>query len=136
MGIACAPRLFTKLMKPVYATLRGMGHLNVGYIDDSLLISDAFDECQKNLADSRHLMQRFGLVINEKKSVCIPSQIITFLGHIDSERMLVILTLSRENTIVIQCKRIWKREICSVRELGRVMGLIVASFSAVEFGPS
>jgi hypothetical protein len=40
VGIACAPRLLTKLMKLVYSTLRVMGHLNVGYIDDSLLISD------------------------------------------------------------------------------------------------
>ena len=30
-------RIFTKLWKPVYATLRNMGHLNSGYIDDSYL---------------------------------------------------------------------------------------------------
>ena len=31
-GLASAPRIFTKLLKPVYATLRSMGHLNSGYI--------------------------------------------------------------------------------------------------------
>lgn len=30
-GLACAPRLLTKILKPVYATLRQKGHLNVGY---------------------------------------------------------------------------------------------------------
>ena len=35
-GLASAPRLFTKLMKVVYATLRRMGHVNIGYIDKTL----------------------------------------------------------------------------------------------------
>lgn len=36
-GISSAPRIFTKLLKPVYSSLRVLGHVNVGYIDDSLL---------------------------------------------------------------------------------------------------
>ena len=33
-GLASAPRvLFTKLLKPIYSTLRSQGHLSVGYID-------------------------------------------------------------------------------------------------------
>jgi len=38
-GLASAPRVFTKLMKPVYATLRSKGYLKVGYIDDILLLA-------------------------------------------------------------------------------------------------
>ena len=47
-GLSCAPRLFTKILKPVYATLRKQGHLNVGYIDDSYLQGDTIHECQTN----------------------------------------------------------------------------------------
>ena len=36
-GLACAPRLFSNILKPVHAMLRQRGHLNVGYIDDSYL---------------------------------------------------------------------------------------------------
>ena len=43
MGISCAPRIYTKLMKPVYASLRMLGHTNSGYIDDSLLEGDTAD---------------------------------------------------------------------------------------------
>ena len=39
-GLASAPRIFTKLLKPVYVTLRSMGHLNSGYVDDSYLQGD------------------------------------------------------------------------------------------------
>ena len=37
-GIACAPRLFTKLMKPVYSSVRSKGLVSSGYLDDSLLV--------------------------------------------------------------------------------------------------
>ncbi len=36
-GLACFPRKFTKLLKPVYRTLRQAGHLSVEYTDDSYL---------------------------------------------------------------------------------------------------
>ena len=39
-GLACAPRLFTKLLKPVYSSLRKQGLFSVGYIDDSYLQGD------------------------------------------------------------------------------------------------
>ena len=37
-GLACAPRLFTKLIKPVFASLRERGHVSSGYLDDSRLV--------------------------------------------------------------------------------------------------
>jgi hypothetical protein len=37
MGLASAPRIFTKMLKPAFSTLRKRGHTNVAYIDDSLL---------------------------------------------------------------------------------------------------
>ena len=33
--LTCAPRVFTKLLKPLFATLRKLGHLCFGYIDDT-----------------------------------------------------------------------------------------------------
>jgi len=39
-GLASAPRYFTKLLKPVYSTLRSQGYLDVGCIDDSYLQGD------------------------------------------------------------------------------------------------
>ena len=34
-GLSCAPRVFTKLLKPVYSHLRLKGHVSSGYLDDS-----------------------------------------------------------------------------------------------------
>ena len=82
-GIACAPRLFTKLMKPVYATLRSAGFTSEAYIDDSLLISDTAEHCsQKNVNETIHLLSEFGFTINYEKSVLIPAHSIKLLGFI------------------------------------------------------
>ena len=41
-GLACAPRLFTKLLKPVYTHIRSMGHTCMSHIDDSLFVGYEF----------------------------------------------------------------------------------------------
>ena len=73
-GISCAPRYFTKLLKPVYSTLRKMGHLNFGYIDDSLLIGDSRKECLENVNDTNWL-EKVDNVILECKSLYKKEQV-------------------------------------------------------------
>ena len=68
-GLASAPRLFTKLLKPVYSTLRQMGHTNVGYIDDSYLQGPSFDDCSNNVQDTVHLFTKVGFLLNQEKSI-------------------------------------------------------------------
>lgn len=59
--VSSAPRLFTKLMKPVYAVLRQKGHINSGYIDDSLLVAETKQECEQNVHGTVSLMEDVGL---------------------------------------------------------------------------
>lgn len=69
MGLALAPQIFTKQLKPVFATIRKHGHANVANIDDSLLISKTELECQRNVEQTTHLMDIHGLTINDDKSI-------------------------------------------------------------------
>ena len=48
-GLACAPRVFTKLLSPLYATLREQGHECFPYIDDSFVVGDSKEECQESV---------------------------------------------------------------------------------------
>ena len=48
-GLSCAPRIFTKLLKPVFATLRSQGHLSVSYIDDVFLQADTLAKLGTNI---------------------------------------------------------------------------------------
>jgi len=45
LHVSSCPRKFTKLMKPVFATLRQLGHLSSGYIDDLWLMGPIWDDC-------------------------------------------------------------------------------------------
>ena len=67
-GLASAPRIFTKLLKPGYATLRSMRHLNSGYIDDSYLQGDTSAECHKNVTDTIMLFTKLWFHIHPEKS--------------------------------------------------------------------
>ena len=44
-GRTSAPRIFTKLLKPIFATLRGQGFESGGYLDDSYLQPYVYDHC-------------------------------------------------------------------------------------------
>ncbi|CAG2205296.1 unnamed protein product [Mytilus edulis] len=70
-GISSAPRIFTKLLKPVYSSLRVLGHVNVGYIDDSLLLGETIEECNKNrnLAKIRDVAKVIGLIVSSFSAV-------------------------------------------------------------------
>lgn len=106
-GISSAPRIFTKLMKPVYSKLRELGHTNIGYIDDSLLCGDTTEECKLNVSETVKLMSKLGFVIHQEKSIFEPTKRIVFLGNIiDSEKMIVSLTEDKKQKIEEKCRNL------------------------------
>ena len=51
-GLACAPRKFTKILKPVLATLHSLGHISVVHIDDCYLQGQTYESCVNNVIDT------------------------------------------------------------------------------------
>lgn len=135
-GLSSAPRLFTKILKPVYATLRKKGHLNVGYIDDSYLQGDTVHECQTNVTDTCGLFTKLGFTIHPVKSVLRPAQILVFLGFVlNSVSMTVCLPTEKAFRIKEWCSRLIGSATMSIQELAEVIGLLVSSFPGVLYGP-
>ena len=121
-GISCAPRYFTKLLKPVYSTLRKMGHINLGYIDDSLLIGDSEQDCCENVFDTKWLFEKVGFIVHEKKSVFQPVQKLKFLGFlIDSVKMIVTLPQEKVDNIIFECTHLYKKADASIREVAKAI---------------
>ena len=79
-GLSSAPRIFTKILKPVYAHLRSNGHTCMGHIDDSLLIGQTFHLCQQNVMDTVTLFTKLGFTVHPVKSVLQPQQKNRFFG--------------------------------------------------------
>lgn len=81
-GLSSAPRVFTKLLKPVFSTLRKKSFESVTYIDDILLLGDSFEHCAKHVGSTSTLLDSLGFTIHPTKSVMVPVQEIAFLGFL------------------------------------------------------
>ena len=134
-GLSSAPRVFTKLLKPVFATMREQGHTCMGYIDDSLIVGRTFDECK---VATEKLVQGFtslGFVVNQKKSVFTPVHEITFLGYVlNTENMTIRLPDDKVVHIIDSCSGLLQKPWIKLRELAQVIGLMNAYCNGVEHG--
>ena len=134
-GLACAPRLFTKILKPVYSHIRSMGHICMGHIDDSFLLGYDYTACKRNVQDTVDAFQKLGFVINPEKSVFIPTQEIEFLGFLlNSILMTIRLPPTKAAHVRRTCQNLLLKTEMTIRETAQVIGLIVSSLPAVQFG--
>ena len=135
-GLACAPRLFSKILKPVYATLCQRGPLNVGYINDSYLQGENREDCQANIGDTCDLFSNLGFILHPVKSVLKPVQVLIFLGFLlNSVDMTVSLTREKIQHIKVECEKMLELTELPIWELASFIGLLVSSFYGVLHGP-
>ena len=90
MGLTASPRVFAKVLKPVFAKLQAQGHISTAYTDDSCLQGSSYDSCRQNIVDTINLMDLLGLTVHPQKSVFVPVQQIVFLGFILSSLTMTI----------------------------------------------
>ncbi len=135
-GLKSAPRVFTKIMKPIMAHLRQRTMKVIIYIDDLLLIAHSWEECQEHKQFIIQLFQKLGLVINWEKSQLIPCQQIRFLGHIIDSRKMT-LSLPEEKVLHLQalCHQTIKKPILSAESLASLLGKMTASAEDVVPAP-
>ena len=111
MGLSSSPRIFTKVMKPVLASLRKKGHINSGFIDEFYLQGQQMSDCVLNISDTVRLFISLSLHVHPDKCVLTPSQEILMLGFlINSLLMIVKLPLEKKEHLrdlclqTLQCK--------------------------------
>ena len=63
-GLTSAPRIFTKLLKPVLSHLGKLGIIVICYIDDCIIIAASKDELINNVSFVLQLFDSVGLTIN------------------------------------------------------------------------
>ena len=134
-GLACEPRLFTKITKPFFAYLRKQGFNNSPYIDDSFLMGESKVECRQNVMSTVNLSNNVGFIVHPTKSIFEPTQILEYLGFILNSILMRISVNERQATkIASACKDLIKNTKIKVIDLARVVGLLVASFPGVQYG--
>ena len=104
-GLSCAPRKYTKMMKPVYASLRRTGHSITGFLDDMLIVADSDSALADSVQRVLEMLQTLGFVINFEKSALQPTTKISYLGfEIESKSMEVTLPDEKKEKLVLQAK--------------------------------
>ncbi|KAL7294054.1 hypothetical protein TKK_0012092 [Trichogramma kaykai] len=133
-GLSPAPYVFTKVMKPLLETLRSKGFKSVAYIDDLLLIGRTEKECQENVEATCNLLKFVGFELN-KKCQLSPQQKIEYLGfEINSVDYSLSLTHKKIGTISNAIKTYKEKEICSIRDTAKLIGILIAACSGLRYG--
>ena len=83
-GLASAPRVFTKILKPINATFRqnDIKCCYYIYLDDSLLMNQNKFVCEQQCRLVTSELDNLGFAINQSKSVFYPNQKLEFFGVI------------------------------------------------------
>ena len=82
-----------------------------------------------------NLFGKLGFLPHPEKSVFEPTQKMTFLGFvINSVTMTITLTSDKALKVYMACKKLSAKAEHSILELSQVIGLLVASLPAVQYG--
>ena len=135
-GLSSAPRVFTKLLKPVMALLRRQGIRTIIFLDDMLIMGQSKEELVDQVGEILQFLQLLGFVINQEKSVLSPSHTIQFLGFmVDSALMMISLPQKKVEDIAKACQAALLQGTLSVRDLSRLIGQMSATMRAVLPAP-
>ena len=135
-GLNFAPRIFTKLFKPILRLLRSQGMLLIIYLDDILLIAPTADLCLAQGKFLMKLLQDLGFLVNMNKSVLTPTQRIIFLGFlIDSVNMTISLPEEKQLAIIQKANSLLGQNLVSIRNLCQFVGMCSATRPALRQAP-
>ena len=81
-GISTAPRVFSKILKPVIALLRTRDVSLIIYPDDLLTAAGRYIDCLNHTKQVISFLECLGFRINYEKSVITPTQKLEYLGFI------------------------------------------------------
>ena len=116
-GLCTAPRVFTKLLKPVITFLRTRNIRLLIYLDDILIVGSDIKTLKEQTGQVLDLLQSLGFIINFEKSVLTPP-VMEFLGLlIDSRTMMFYLPLHKVTKTIELCKALLQNRTASLREL-------------------
>ena len=135
MGLSSAPRIFTKLLKPVLSELRSRGHQSVMYIDDCYVQAETFQECLENINETVITLENLGFVINREKSVLVPTKAVSFLGFIIcSETMKIKIPDKKIEKIKLKINKFVCKRRHSIREVSELLGMLNSIVLACPLG--
>ena len=133
-GLASAPRMFTKIMRPIMAVLRAFGIRSVVYLDDLFLMAPSLGDSLEKTQRAVDTLVHFGFLVSPKSEL-VPRRVQDFLGMtVDSHAMELRVPHKKVKNFKDAVRRCLQRNAAgslSLRELAGVLGKITAMTPAV-----
>ena len=127
-GLSEAPRLFTKLLKPVLALFGKLSMRTVIYLDDLIIMSQSKNDILKQSAFAVQILSWLGFVISKDKSITCPCQEIEYLGIIiNSKNLTMYLPERKIDNLKLSCHNILNKTVLGSREIAKIIGKLLAS---------
>ena len=135
-GLASAPWVFTKTLKPIAALGRELGMRLIVYIDDILLLAETKEKARDQASGLIYLMQCLGFTINSEKTISEPSQRLEFLGFtVDTTNMELSLPVLKIKKIRAESRQLLEAEHITARALSRLIGKMNATNPVIPPAP-
>ena len=135
-GLATAPRVFTKLRRPVVGFLRSHEIHCVTYLDDILIMHQDKKVVVEHTATVIGLLEALGFLINYPKSQLELSQIIDFLGFIvDSLKRELRLPQVKISQVRQEARSLLRTKYMSARNLAQLLGKMSAAVLTIHPAP-
>ena len=135
-GLATAPRVFTKILRPLAAKLRKQGIQILFYLDDLLVLAQSQQMLDQHIQLLAHELTSLGFKLNHKKCVWIPTQRLDFLGfQIDSIQMKLYLPSEKVEKITKECRHFVNKSEVSARDFAHLIGLLSSTIPTIEVAP-
>ena len=133
-GLSPVPRIFTKLMKPLFS-LTKKGHQVMNYLDDFFLVGDTFEECKDAVIDTYDLLIKLGSSIHPDTSQFIPVQKIEYLGFtLDCTYTTVFFTGIKQRKIKTLIGETLQSKKLKIWQIAKILNTFEAFIPAIKFG--
>ena len=118
-------------------SLEIMGVRIIVYIDNMLIVVETSEQASQHLETLLWTLQSLGFIINQEKSVTIPTQVIELLGlMIDSLSMELSLPGEKLRQIKMEAARLFSQQLVSARALSQFIEKLSVAAQAVAPAPS
>lgn len=135
-GLTSAPRVFTKVLKPLIVYVRRLGLRICIYLDDMLILNSQREGAMRDVSLMLHLLENLGFIVNMEKSILFPSQEMEFLGVlVSSIHMSFSLPESKVLNLRNDCRRLLNSRTASQSDLARLIGKMIAAKAAIFQAP-
>ena len=132
-GLSSAPRVFTKILRPIVGFFRSKGIRCVIYLDDLLLLAQMKETVKEHAVTVLTILKALRFLINYMKSSLVPQQEVTFLGfEIRSKHMELKLPQDKLVTIQKEVSNMLKQKLVSARSQAHLIGKMSAALLAVR----